>query len=57
MIFAKAKEVPEPLPTPQGVAGWVEKFLTTTMRSIPAGNWLIGTFYKPTDNGTRTLTD
>ena len=50
MIFAKAKEVPEPLPTPQGVAGWVEKFLTTTMRSIPAGN-------KPTDNGTRTLTD
>ena len=53
MIFAKAKEAPENLPTPQGVAGWIEKYLTTTMRSIPAGNWLIATFYKPTDNGTR----
>ena len=53
MIFAKAKEAPENLPTPQGVAGWVEKALTTSMRSIPAGNWLIATFYKPTDNGTR----
>jgi hypothetical protein len=38
MIFAKAKEAPENLPTPQGVAGWIEKALTTSMRSIPAGN-------------------
>jgi hypothetical protein len=29
-------KAPEDLPTPQRVAGWIEKALTTSMRSIPA---------------------